>query len=343
MSFNVPADEYDSLQHRVLIPDCENDALLALDLATGERSVFIDDWGWSEPDSTTCVLELSVQHESTTAYAKLVHGYPDPDGYLGYCNSTDFVSIDTVTGEATLLWSMAVHCCEDCGALSGYDFPLLDQRNDRFLYVEADGGADWREYLLDMAPSEGGLLEYLEQLSPAAPCNPAEDEGCTYRPSYEPIAMLLDPADPDNRLLVFARDTANPEAPFVEVRDLATGDLIETFAIQTTWGDLSTGSTIDVSADIATQRVLVTTAGGVPGGDTAWPVIAIDSTTGAQTLLHDGDPTAAEPVFPQGCRPSTALDKRTGRLILIGESGGDFDCPGNDFALDLATGTLSPL
>ena len=58
MGNNVSGNEHDPVNHRLLISDCPNKALLALDLTTGERSVRIDSWPWTEPGNEPCVHGL---------------------------------------------------------------------------------------------------------------------------------------------------------------------------------------------------------------------------------------------------------------------------------------------
>lgn len=337
MSVNAPADEYDIATNRVLIPDCDNDALLTMDAATGEIGTLIEKLPYSS-DHFACLHTPMVEPQGGRAYAVFDYAYDDPNDIDDVCSTSDLVSIDTATGAMTTVQNIWTICCEDgCGGSEGYSSIQLDAAHDRLLYLESDCDGDWCDYHLSAMPLGGGPNQRLRALYPDS-CFP--DEGCEAGMTT-PMTIAPDPAAADDRVLVLVTSSNAPRV-FLESIDLATGETVEIIPIQTQWGDIEVGAGIplDLSVDLESWRVLVSLAGRKSSGELMRTVVLVDRYTGTQALLYDGRP--ARDGSKLACASYAALDRQAGRLLLR-EPLNEYWCPGNTFAIDLATGAFTRL
>jgi hypothetical protein len=333
---NAPGDEYDAAGHRVLVADCPSSTLLSMDADTGQRSVLIDTWPWSEPDSTSCVRDLVVARDGQSAYATVERTF-ERDGDT--CSSDDFVSIDTATGAVTPIYNIDTLCCDDCGSHQGIYSKQIDAFHERVLYLTQDCEPDWCDHTLAATPFSGEPRQDLYALYPP-PCYP--DEDCTV-PDINPVRLAFDPMDPDHHALVVIRSASAEHARYIDVTDIATGEIVETIPIQTTWGDLSATDIADISVDAEYLRVFVTLfyeGWPYPDGEKLVIVVGIDRYTGDQILIYDGRP-APDGSMP-ACRPDASFDSSNGRLLLIEPPGG-ISCQDQTFALDVLTGAFTRL
>ncbi len=337
---NVPGDEYDAANHRLLVSDCLNNALVAVDLATGERSVLIDTWPWTEPGNETCVGRIVVARDGTRVFATMWRTFPYPDGGEGaYCTSHDLVAIDLETRDVTPLQNINFDCCDEyCGGES-YHALQLDDHRERLLYFESDSVADYGEHYLASTPYGTAQGERLRQLY-ASDCLP-DDDLCTGQPWTEVESLTFDPAAPDDRILVLSR--RYPVGDYlagehiVDRIDIATGAIAESHTLELVDGSTSV-SMIDFSVDIEKQRVLFTWRL-VVGPVTRWNVSALDLATGEETMLYDGSPAADGAQLE--CRPDPAFDARARRLLLSEPFDVGNDCRNGVFAVDADTGEFS--
>lgn len=333
----MAGDEYDALNHRVLVADCANQTLVGVDATTGARSVVVDTWPWPEFGSTSCVEELVVDPYNATAFATVSRTYPDPDDPELYCVSSDLVSIDTWGGKVQPMANIRTVCCDDCG--DGHEFysPQVDHFNWRLLMLEADCSPDACDYAISARPLDGTDPYRVQGLYPVA-CYP-DDEGCDY--SYvAPNVLTFDPQDPDHRVLVVATPSTTFETRIDSI-DLDTGAIVETISIRTDWSDFQVNYIADISVDTWNGGMYLTVAGTRPGGEVVWGVIAMDRTVPSDpTLLYDGSPTADGRAL--SCTPIASFDSLLGRILLVEPPGG-YGCQGNVFALDLWDGSFSGL
>ena len=347
---NVHVDAYDPVNHRVLVGDCLTNEVLSQDATTGERTVLVATWPWTEPGSTSCVREIMVQRDGLRAYATVSRQFQHPEASDQTCVASEFVSIDTSTGEVTPLRNIAYSCGE--GGSSALYSVQFDAYYQRLLHLSDSCNPNWCDHNISATDLGTGDVSSVHDLYPL-PCFP-DDEGCVIESRTAPIALTFDPVQPDKRILVFARNrpnSGNPGAPFIESIDTATGEVAETIEIQSTWDLLghtwdktTVGGVEDVSLDPENWRVLVTVVGGEERGPTRgeprWMVISINRYTGEQTMLYFGTPTADGAKL--ACSPDVSFDTRGNRLLMIEPPGG-YGCQGGSFALDLATSTLSHL
>lgn len=343
MGDNVPGDEYDAANNRLLISDCPNNALLALDLATGERSVFIDTWPWTEPDNEACVGEIVVGRGGTRAFATVWRQFPYPEGGEGaLCLANDLVVIDLETRDVTPLQNIYYTCCSDsCGGHT-YSSLQFDEYHGRLLYLESNSAGDYSFDYLSSTPfgaSQGMQLHALY----VSDCLP-DDELCTGEPWTETRLLTFDPAAPAQRLVLLSRQYPIGEyldgQYLVDKLDVATGAITESLAIDLIDGNTSFGRVLDFSVDTEKQRVLLTW-----GGSQAPPmVVALDLVTGEESVLYDGSPTADGAQFD--CPPEAAFDPHERRLLLSEPIRNGWYCQDGKngvFALDVDTGELTQI
>lgn len=335
---NHPGDEYDAYAHRVLVSDCTNQTILGIDAATGERSVVVDTWPWPEPDTTTCVDDLVVEHYGQYAYATVDRSFPDPNGSDLSCFASDLVFIDTVYGDVFPIENISYRCCDDCGSAHVFYSPQFDTFHDRLLYLESDCSPDFCDNSLAASPFSGGDRERVHTLYPPE-CIPAEPEDCIGVPYVTPTGLTFDPFDPDHRVMVVGRSSPTFLSRLDSI-DLDTGEILESFPISTMWGDLELGYVADIAVNGNDGTVFVTMSGRRAQGDIEWAVVALNRFTGDQILVYDGHPTADGQTL--SCTPNASFDSRQGRLVLVEPPGG-YRCQGNAFALDVATGEFSSL
>lgn len=328
---NVPTDEYDAANHRLLLSDCTVDALVAYDLESGARSIVADTWPWTEPNTSVCISDLVVEAGGERVFAVTYRSFPEPDGSGGSCSGSDVVSIDTRSGEVSELANIEFRCCDDCGDGQEYYALQVDMASERLLSLDLDCDPNFCDnYLTSM----GIAADQTQRLQPVflTDCSPYPDEDACFGAIDEIFGedTVFDPADPDHRILVLLGDDT------VDAIDFSTGAREQVAAVQTVWGDITISSFDGLSVDAEQGRLFLT--GSAPGP--LYVVVAIELATGDQTLLYDGSPTADGEQL--ACRPNPAYDTRAKRVILVEQSGG-YGCSGSIFAVDGATGVLTRL
>jgi hypothetical protein len=342
MSVNAPADEYDIATNRVLVPYCNNSALMTVDAATGEIDALIPELPGTEYDDFVCLHSLTVEPGGGLAYGTFAYEIPnpdDPDG--GDCSVRDLVSVDTVTGALTTLQNVQTHCdCEECPGSIYYSIQP-DAFHDRLLYIESHCQGDWCDHDLSAMAPGGGPSQPVHSLYQHW-CYP-EDQDCSTLELISPRKFTFDPVAADERVLVLAALSPTPSQAALGSIDLATGETVEIIPIQAQWGDITVGPgyAADIAVDLESWRVLVTLHGTGPGDTPLWAVVLLDRYTGAQALIYDGRPA------PDGskldCYPSASLDRQANRLLLIEQISDVPYCTGRAFAVDLTTGAFTRL
>lgn len=335
LGINVPSDAYDPVNHRLLFPDCENEALLSIDLLTGERSVLIDDWHWTQPVEDSCVFEVVIDQTGQHAVATVMSVYPEPGGGEGAeCVAIDLVAIDTDTRVVTPLQNIETRCCDDgCGS-RGVSSIQFDDARQRLLHVESDCGGDYCSYQVATAPLEPGESQRLH----GVPSCPPYESDCVPDEKWMYVrAMTFDPAAPDDRLLLLTRHNQEYR---VESFDIATGAIAHVVDIEPVPENMWIGN---ISVDVEKQRVLLTGFATSPLSHQHWMVIAVDLGTGEQSVLYDGHPGADGSELT--CSVEAAFDSRARRLLLSETEGWYYgwDCAKRVFALDPDTGELTLL
>lgn len=336
MGANAPGDEYDPANHRLLVPDCANDTLLALDLATGDLSLLIDTWPWTEPGATACVTELVVDRTGQRAFAVVSRSIPDPTEAGHDCHSSDLVSIDLEARDVTQMKNIDFNCCDDyCGEVR-YSSLQIDTARSQLLHLENDAVADYGIYHLSSTPTAPGGAMQRVPLSPD--CLP-DDENCIGQPWPELASLALDPADPQDQLILLSRQY--PIGNYLtgeyvlDTRDIATGTKLGSLPIPIIDGDPAAGTVVDMAVDTDKQRALLTW-----GRSEHWQVFAVDLVTGDATLLYDGSPTAGGARL--ACYPWVAFDSLERRLLLAERMGLGQNCE-RVFAVDADTGAFTQL
>lgn len=340
-SSNVPGDEYDLATNRVLVPDCDNRALMTVDAATGAIDALIPELPGAEYDGFVCLHSLTVEPGGGLAYGTFDYEIADPDGSdEDDCAVRDLVSVDTVTGAVATLRNISTHCdCDECSS-TGYRSLQVDAFHDRLLSIESHCQGDWCSHDLSALFLDGGPGQRLHRLYRDY-CLP-EYEDCSAPELTSPTRFTFDPAAADDLVLVLATLLPAPNRAALGAIDVATGETVETIPIQPQWGDITVGPgyASDISVDLASWRVLVTLPGTGPGGTSLWTVVLVDRYTGNQAMIYDGRPA------PDGskldCRPNASLDRQANRLLLI-EPLDQPNCVGRSFALDLTTGAFTRL
>jgi hypothetical protein len=332
LGVNVPSDAYDPANHRLLVPDCENGALLSLDLFTGERSVLIDDWHRTEPVDVSCVLDVVIEQTGEHAFATVLSTYREPGGGDDAdCLAIDLVAIDTEARAVTLLQNVDTRCCEECGN-RGYFAMQVDDAQQRLLHAESDCSGDDCNYHVSTAPREPGDSQRLHWV----PTCPPYESGCSPDDKWMAVrGMRFDPAAPDQRLLLLTRHDLEYR---IDSFDVATGAITHVVDIDPVPENMWISS---LSVDVEKQRVLLTGFATSPLSHQHWMVIAVDLVTGEQSVLYDGHPGADGPEFT--CSVEAAFDSRLRRLLLFETHDYyySWDCAERVFALDPDTGALT--
>jgi hypothetical protein len=331
MGTNVSGDRYDPAHHRLLLSDCPNNALIALDLATGERSVVIDTWPWTEPGNEPCVGGIVVDRDGRRVYATVKRVFPDSTG-TSICRADVLVAIDLETREVTPMKEIDF----SCGSEEYYSYLSLqiDAHGGRLLYIDSTSGGEGITIdSLASVPLPGGATGPALQRNLSGDCYP-DQTGCEGETWANIGRFMFDPAAPDERLLMLARQyiIGQPASGdyLLDTRDIATGATIARLPL------LVSGPLAGISLDAEKQRMLFTRD--VEG---QWSVIALDLVTGEETVLHDGSPTADGQQL--ACSPNTAFDARERRLLLIEPIGGFDDCTNGVFAVDADTGAFTQI
>jgi hypothetical protein len=335
-SGNVSNDEYDPANHRLLLGDCTNHALLSVDLATGERSVLIDTWPWTEPDNWACVRTVIADPGGRLAFATVSRGFPEPGGNGGSCDSQDLVVIDTETRAVTEILNIDYRCSDNSGPYHGFDSLQLDSAHARLLHLELDCPFDWCSFYLSATPFGGRESMLLDELY-TSDCWQTGD--CTGESRLHYMLQVFDPTAPDSRVLMLVKEYASG-AYYLESLDLATNARGVVATIPTTWTDFEVLGIFDASVDAARKRVLLTAGGTGANAQERMGVLAIDLVTGEQTLLYDGSPAADGSVIR--CYPTAAFDSKERRLLLI-EPRSEYGCAGGIFAVDPDSGAFTRL
>lgn len=334
MGNNVSGDEYDPANHRLLLSDCPNNALLALDLATGQRSVLIDTWPWTEPGNQPCVSGVVVAQDGRRAFATMRREIPDSSGGEGdSCISKDLVAIDLETREVIPMNNIDYEC--DPRYYRGYSSLQIDEYQDRVLYLaSSSAGDDPTETYLSSTPFPGEAAGPSLERNLSGGCYP-DQEGCEGQTWASVDALVFDPAAPEERALILSRKRSIgesvPDQYVIDTHDLATGETLASLTLT-----LEPGPMAGIAIDAEKRRLLFTRD--VPG---QWSVIAVDLATGEETLLYDGSPTPDGQQF--ACSPTTAFDSRERRLLLVEPIGGRDNCTNGVFAVDVDTGAFTQI
>ncbi len=320
---NVHGDGYDAAHHQVLYADCASGALMALDLAGGERRVVADAWPWTEAAGGVCVASAVVDPSGERVYALVDRTFPHPE-IDASCSARDLVSIETASGKTSLLESLSGACCEGCSPAHDTGALQLDAAHGRLLHlVESCADGDPGSCASELTST--GLHESAWSVSYPVSSDQAGDARAT--------AFTFDPADPQTKVLLLLEDGT------IDRLDLPTGERAKAATIQAAWGDeieiqYSTG----VAMDVVNQRMYVAAVALWPGPDALFVVVEIDLDSGEQTLLYDGAPTAEGSVI--ACHPEPSFDSRAGRVLMV-ESVDTSGCAGRVFAVDASTGELT--
>lgn len=331
LAVNVPSDAYDPVNHRLLLPGCGDHGLLTLDLSTGERSVLIDDWPWTEAVDFSCTLEAVIDQTGERAFATVQSRYPDSE--RGQCEAIDLFAIDTETGVVTLLQNIQTQCCDDYCGTRNYLAMQVDDSQQQLLHVVADCG-DICSYEISAAQFEPGASQRLHRV----PFCPPYESNCSSEDSWQSVrGMRFDPAAPDDRLLLV---TWYDMEYRIESLDIATGAITHVVDIASVPGSMWIAN---ISVDIANQHLLLTGLDTTALPHTPWMVVAVDLVTHEQSVLYHGSPGGDGAGLT--CSVSTAFDSRARRLLLFETQ--DFylqqDCSERVFALDPDTGALTLL
>jgi hypothetical protein len=222
----------------------------------------------------------------------------------------------------------------DCGPYyyAAYSSLQIDEYEGRLLYlVTYSAGDDPSTNYLGSTPLPGGASSPSLDRNLSGDCHP-DQTGCEGEIWKDTDALTFDPAAPEQRVVMLTRYQIIGESSFqyfLDTHDLATGETVASLPLT-----LAPGAMAGISFDVEKQRMLITRD--VPG---QWSVIAVDLTTGEETLLYDGSPTADGQQL--ACSPSTAFDSRERRLLLTEPIGGPDDCKNGVFAVDVDTGAFT--
>lgn len=317
-SINRHTDRYDPDGDRVLITHCVRQAVLAIDLESGNESILADQWPFTEQGSV-CPTALAREADNESFHVVVERSYQDSFG--DDCLAKELVTI-SAQGQVTPLRVLDLSCCDDCGGYERYQSPLLDHAHDRIVLLETDCGSDECDSnLTGIAPGTGERTHVLRIF-----------KGGDVSP--EPLGqdLLFDPRAPDSRVLALIKQDDT-----VDVIDMDSGAREVLATIQTNWDGLVIRPLL-ASLDAEQQRLFV--VGRVTGGHA---VIRIDIETGAQTLVYDG--AANEQGDIVACQPQVALDTQRNRLLMYVSGSGSpgSGCADSLYAVDLASGTLARL
>lgn len=317
-SINQHTDRYDPDGDRVLITHCTRQAVLAIDLESGNESVIADQWPFAEQGSV-CPTALAREADNESFQVVVERSYQDSSG--DGCRAVELVTVSS-QGQVTPVRVLDLVCCDDCGGYERYQSPLLDHAHDRIVLLETDCGSDECDSnLTGIAPGTGERTHVLEIF-----------RGGDVSP--EPLGqdLVFDPRAPDSRVLALIKQDNT-----VDVIDVDSGAREVLATVQTNWDGLVIRPLL-VGLDAEQRRLFV--VGRVTGGHA---VIRIDIETGAQTLVYDG--AANEQGDAVACLPQVALDTQRNRLLMYVSGSGSpgSGCTDSLYAVDLASGTLARL
>jgi hypothetical protein len=320
---NVPGDEYDAAQHRVLYADCAAGALMSVDLAGGERRVVADAWPWSEPASRVCVDGFVVAPGGGQVYAVVERSFPEPGGADVSCSATEVVAIETASGKVTSLSSLSELCCGDCGRSRDTHALQVDEVGQRLLRLDESctGSA------CDSQLASTGLSASASPLQRPVSSDQAGDARAQ--------ALTFDPAAPQSSVLVLLDDLS------IDRLDFTTGARDKVASIQAAWEDeIEIQYTTGITVDPDNQRQFVAAVALWPGPDALFVVVEVDLESGEQTLLYDGRPGSDGAAI--ACHPEPSFDTRDNRILMV-EPIDSSGCAGRVFAVDATTGELTLL
>jgi hypothetical protein len=324
---NAPGDEYDAAHHQVLYADCAAGALMAVDLAGGERRVVADAWPWSQPEgeiANVCVQNAVVAPGGERAYALVDRTFPHPDGDPGLsCRATELVGIETSSGETSLLGRLSGACCENCSPMVQASALQLDAAHGRLLHlvdscVAGEPGSCAHELTSTALDESSGWVQHR--------VSSEQDGGARAR------SFTFDPADPQNSVILLLEDGT------IDRLDFANGRRDKVATIQAEWDDIEIQYPTGVAMDPANQRMFVAAVALWSGPDALFVVVEVDLDSGEQTLLYDGAPTAEGNLIV--CHPEPSFDSGEGRILMV-EAVDPSGCSGRVFAVDSSTGELT--
>lgn len=321
---NVPGDQYDAANHRVLYADCAAGALMSMDLAGGERRVVADAWPWSQTEGSVCVDTFVVAPGGERVYAVVDRTYPHPEVDVS-CSDSALVAIETASGKTSALGSLSDACCgEDCDIDHDDGALQLDAAHERLLYLDPAcvvGEPGSCASSLVSTGLSGSAVFVTYPLS--------SDEAGDARVQ----AFTFDPAAPQRKVLLLLDDHT------IDRLDFTTGERAKVATIESAWDDdIEIQYATGVAMDGAGQRLFVAAVALWPGPDALFVVVEVDLASGEQTLLYDGAPTADGNVI--ACHPEPSFDTRDDRVLMV-ESVDISGCAGRVFAVDASTGELT--
>jgi hypothetical protein len=320
---NVPGDEYDAAHHQVLYADCAAGALMALDLAGGERRVVADTWPWSEPGNE-CVAGALVAPGGEHVYALVDRATTESSGGASLsCLRRDLVAVETASGKTSYLNNLSTECCEGCTLRAEAGALQLDAAHGRLLH------------LAQTCPdNEPGCVTRLTSTALSQPSDFVQYQVSSEQAGDARVqAVTFDPADPQAQVLLLLDDGT------IDSLYLPTGQRAKVATIQTAWDDdIEIQYTTGVSMDPVNQRMFVAAVALWPGPDALFVVVEMDLDSGEQTLLYDGSPTADGNLI--ACHPEPSFDSREDRILMV-EAIDASGCSGRVFSVDASTGELS--
>jgi hypothetical protein len=333
---NVPGDEYDAAHHQVLYADCAAGALMAVDLAGGERRVVADAWPWNAPEDapedtigSACVAGALVAPGGERVYAVVDRSFSQSEGGATVsCNIRELVAVETATGKTSYLSSLSTVCCEGCapatlgpGAAGALQ---LDANHGRLLHlaescVDGEPGSCVTKLGSTALGQPTGLIEY--------PVSSQQAGDARVR------AFTFDPANPQTQVLLLLDDGT------IDSLYLSTGQRAKVATIQTAWDDdIEIQYFTGVAMDPVSQRMFAAGVALWSGPDALFVVVEVDLDSGEQILLYDGAPTAEGTLI--ACHPEPAFDSRENRILMV-EAVDTSGCAGRVFAVDAGTGELT--
>ncbi|ACY15633.1 hypothetical protein [Haliangium ochraceum] len=337
---NRSLDAYDPVGHRLIMGDCLNHRVVAVDLRTGATEALITQWPWAE-DSTICPDDIFVQRDGSKAFTSVRRSYSDPSGERDFCIVEEMVQIDLEHGTVGLLESSEVFCFS--GFLDGGEpsrdvrAPLPDHSRERMLYLYQACENFHCERHLRQFESEAEHSEQLfDTLYPPLCDISSSDCELDREPNLRHFAF--DPRDPDRSGLFLVADDA-PRGTVIDTVNLDTGALTELARVP----DEFAGQSFlphSFRVDAGRERLILLSVETPLGSDERHLGMALDLATGAQELLYSIElPRHSYSGSP--CRPTWAIDTRYDRLLLVRPS--PENCAEHVYAVSLASGAVSEL
>jgi hypothetical protein len=325
---NVSGDQYDAARHQVLYADCAAGALMAVDLAGGERRVVADAWPWSQPDGaahSACVDSAVVAPGGERVYALVDRTFPHPEGDASRsCSRRELVAVETASGKTSHLGSLSTVCSEDSAPILDDGGLQLDAARGRLLHLVESCDAGEPGSCTSELTSTGLSQSAVSVVYPMSP----EQSG-----DARALAFTFDPADPQNKVLLLRDDST------IDRLDFATGARSKAATIEAAWDDgIEIQYPTGVAIDAVNQRMFIAAVALWEGPDALFVVVEVDLDSGEQTLLYDGAPT--EEGTGIACHPEPSFDSRDDRILMV-EAVDTSGCAGRVFAVDASTGELT--